>query len=117
MFRGGTVKILIVEDEPVLREGLTDLLRGAGHTAPAVADGESALAASPEPTIDFVLLDLMLPKLGGLEVCRRLRELRPGLPILVLTARGSEDDKVAGLQAGADDYVTKPFGVRELLAR
>ncbi len=66
---------------------------------------------------DLVVFDLMLPKMDGVEVCRRLRELRPSLPILMLTARGSEDDKVEGLRAGADDYVTKPFGTRELIAR
>jgi len=111
------VKILVVEDEAVLREGLVDLLRAAGHTVEAVADGESALERGSDPVVQLVLLDLMLPKLNGTEVCRRLREVRPELPILVLTARGSEDDKVTGLEAGADDYVTKPFGTRELLAR
>ncbi len=111
------VKILVVEDEAVLREGLSDLLRGAGHTVTAVADGEAALVAGAEPSFELVLLDLMLPKLNGIEVWRRLRELRPGRPILILPARGSEGDKVAGLEAGADDYVTKPFGTRELLAR
>lgn len=111
------MKILIVEDETLLREGLADLLRGAGHTVLAAADGETALARGADPTLDLVLLDLMLPKLDGIEVCRRLRELRPRLPILMLTARGAEDDKVAGFEAGADDYVTKPFGTKELLAR
>jgi two-component system response regulator RegX3 len=111
------VRILVVEDEPALREGLVDLLSGAGHSVEAVGDGESALRRGSDPAIGFLLLDLMLPRLDGIEVCRRLRELRPDLPILVLTARGSEDDKVRGLRAGADDYVTKPFGTRELLAR
>jgi two-component system alkaline phosphatase synthesis response regulator PhoP len=111
------VKILIVEDEPVLREGLVDLLAGAGHRVEAVGDGEAALARGSDPAFELVLLDLMLPKLDGIQVCRRLRELRPGLPILILTARGAEDDKVRGLGVGADDYVTKPFSTRELLAR
>lgn len=111
------VKILVVEDEPVLREGLVDLLTTAGHRVEAVEDGQSALDRGSDPAFDLVLLDLMLPKLSGIEVCRRLRELRRSLPILILTARGSEDDKVEGLRAGADDYVTKPFGTRELLAR
>jgi DNA-binding response OmpR family regulator len=115
--KGRVVRILVVEDEPVLREGLVDLLTGAGHSVEAVADGESALERGSDPVIQLLLLDLMLPKLDGVEVCRRLRELRPDVPILVLTARGSEDDKVEGLEAGADDYVTKPFGTRELLAR
>jgi DNA-binding response OmpR family regulator len=111
------VRILVVEDEAVLREGLVDLLRAAGHTVEAVADGESALERGSDPVVQLVLLDLMLPKLDGMEVCRRLREIRADLPILVLTALGDEDDKVTGLEAGADDYVTKPFGTRELLAR
>jgi DNA-binding response OmpR family regulator len=111
------VRILVVEDEPVLREGLVDLLSNAGHSVEAVADGEAALERGSAATTQLVVLDLMLPKLDGVEVCRRLRELRPDLPILMLTARGSEDDKVNGLEAGADDYVTKPFGTRELIAR
>jgi len=111
------VRILVVEDEPVLREGLVDLLKGAGHSVEDVGDGEAALARGSDPVVQMVLLDLMLPKLDGISVCAGLRELRPDLPILVLTARGSEDEKVRGLAAGADDYVTKPFGTRELLAR
>lgn len=111
------MRILVVEDEPMLREGLVDLLSGAGHSVEAVADGESALERGSDPAVQLLVLDLMLPRLNGIEVCRRLREIRPDVPILVLTALGSEDDKVAGLGAGADDYVTKPFGTRELLAR
>jgi DNA-binding response OmpR family regulator len=111
------VKILVVEDEPLLREGLVDLLAGAGHSVEAVADGEAGLDRGSDPTFDLLILDLMLPKLDGVEVCRRVRELRPQVPVLMLTARGAEDDKVAGFEAGADDYVTKPFGTRELLAR
>jgi len=109
--------VLIVEDERILREGLADLLQGAGHQIQAAADGEAGLEMGADPSIELVLLDLMLPKLDGIAVCRRLRETRPRLPILVLTARGDEEEKVRGLQAGADDYVTKPFGSRELLAR
>jgi DNA-binding response OmpR family regulator len=111
------VKILIVEDEPVLRNGLVDLVKSAGHTVVAAADGITAAGLGIETGFDLVLLDLMLPRLDGMEVCRRLRKARPGLPILMLTAKGSEPDKVSGLRAGADDYVTKPFGARELLAR
>jgi DNA-binding response OmpR family regulator len=111
------VRILIVEDEAVLRDGLVDLFRGAGYTVEAVADGETALQRGSDPAVQLLLLDLMLPKLDGVEVCRRVRELRPDVPILVLTALGSEDEKVRGLEAGADDYVTKPFSTRELLAR
>ncbi len=111
------MRILVVEDEPVLREGLIDLLQGAGHEVDAVADGITAADQGRQEAYDLILLDVMLPRLSGIEVCRRLRTARPGLPILMLTARGAEDDKVAGLRAGADDYVTKPFGVRELMAR
>jgi DNA-binding response OmpR family regulator len=111
------MKILVVEDERRLREGLVDLLSAAEHEVTAVGDGRTALETGSSETFDLVLLDLMLPQMGGIEVCRRLRQSRPNLPILMLTARGSEDEKLAGFAAGADDYVTKPFGVRELLAR
>ena len=111
------MNVLVVEDEVMLREGLVDLLEGAGHSVHAVADGQSAVEVGTARAFDMVLLDLMLPRLDGLEVCRRLKLARPGLPVLMLTARGAEADKVAGLRTGADDYVTKPFGVRELLAR
>jgi len=110
-------RILVVEDERALRVGLQDLLESAGYEVCAVGDGESAVEQGSTCSFDLVLLDLMLPGIDGVEVCRRLRQVRPAVPILMLTARGSEDDKVTGLQAGADDYVTKPFGVRELLAR
>ena len=108
---------MIVEDEQTLREGLADLLAAADHHVEAVENGTDAVAAGQREAFDLVLLDLMLPDLDGVEVCRRLRRARPALAILMLTARGSEDDKVAGLEAGADDYLTKPFAVRELLAR
>jgi two-component system response regulator RegX3 len=111
------VRILVVEDEPSLREGIVDLLTGDGHAVTAAADGVAGVEAGLRDPFDLVLLDLMLPRLDGMEVCRRLRSARPGLPILMLTARGSEDDKVRGLMEGADDYVTKPFSARELLAR
>jgi DNA-binding response OmpR family regulator len=111
------MNILVVEDEPGLRRALVDLLTGDGHRVEAVEDGPSAVERGTAQPFDLILLDLMLPRLDGIEVCRRLREVRPGLPILMLTARGSEEDKVRGLEVGADDYVTKPFGARELLAR
>jgi DNA-binding response OmpR family regulator len=111
------MNILVVEDEPGLRAALVDLLGGAGHRVEAVGDGAAAVERGQQISFDLVLLDLMLPKLGGVEVCRRLRALRPSLYILMLTARGAEQDKVEGLRAGADDYVSKPFGARELLAR
>jgi len=107
----------VVEDEPSLREGISDLLRGDGHTITAVGDGVAGVETGLADVFDLVVLDLMLPRLDGIGVCRKLRAARPGLPILMLTARGSEDDKVRGLGEGADDYVTKPFSARELLAR
>jgi DNA-binding response OmpR family regulator len=111
------VRILVVEDEASLRDGIVDLLSGDGHTVIAVGDGVAGVEAGLRDPFDLVVLDLMLPRLDGMEVCRRLRAARPGMPILMLTARGSEDDKVRGLIEGADDYVTKPFSARELLAR
>lgn len=111
------MRILVVEDEPILREGLTDLLKGAGHAVEAAADGATAAARGAAEEFDIILLDLMLPKLDGIEVCRRIRRSRPAVAILMLTARGAEEDKVKGLKVGADDYVTKPFGAKELLAR
>jgi two-component system response regulator RegX3 len=100
-----------------LRDGLVDLLRGAGHEVDLVTDGATAAKRGLDPGLELILLDLMLPKLDGLSVCQRLRLARPDLAILMLTARGAEEDKVRGLKLGADDYVTKPFGARELLAR
>jgi len=111
------LNILVVEDEPGLQRALVDLLGGAGHRVDAVGDGEAAVQAGAQRPYDMILLDLMLPRMDGLDVCRKLREVRPALPILMLTARGAEEDKVNGLVAGADDYVTKPFGAKELLAR
>ncbi|MBA2540179.1 MAG: response regulator transcription factor [Deltaproteobacteria bacterium] len=111
------MRVLVVEDEASLREGIVDLLTGDGHDVTAVGDGIAGVEAGLRDPFDLVLLDLMLPRLDGMEVCRRLRAARPGTPILMLTARGSEDDKVRGLMEGADDYVTKPFSARELLAR
>lgn len=112
-----SLNILVVEDEPGLQLALVDLLGGAGHRVEAVGDGDAAVRRGTENGFDLILLDLMLPRRNGLDVCRALRSARPGLPILMLTARGAEEDKVRGLGAGADDYVTKPFGARELLAR
>lgn len=117
MTHSSCVRILVVEDEASLREGIVDLLSGDGHTVTAAGDGVAGVEAGLRDPFELVVLDLMLPRLDGMEVCRRLRAARPGLPILMLTARGSEDDKVRGLIEGADDYVTKPFSARELLAR
>jgi DNA-binding response OmpR family regulator len=111
------VRILLIEDEKSLRDGIVDLFKGDGHVVTAAADGVTGLETGLRELFDLVVLDLMLPRLDGMDVCRRLRAARPGMPMLILTARGSEDDKVRGLVEGADDYVTKPFSARELLAR
>jgi DNA-binding response OmpR family regulator len=111
------MKILVVEDETVLRQGLVDLLTGDEHEVESVADGAAAVEVGTSGEFDLVLLDLMLPKMDGITVCHHLRKARPALMILMLTARGDEADKVQGLSVGADDYVTKPFGAKELLAR
>ncbi len=111
------MRILLVEDEESLREGLFDLLSGAGYDVEAAEDGPKAVELGLERKFDLVLLDLMLPGIDGIEVCLRLRQAKPTLPVLMLTARGAEEEKVRGFEAGADDYLCKPFGARELLAR
>jgi DNA-binding response OmpR family regulator len=109
--------IVLVEDEPAIRRGVADALRVSGYEVWEAADGERGLAEASRSGIDLVLLDLMLPRKDGLTVLRELRQVRPILPVIILTARGSEDDRVRGLKMGADDYVVKPFSARELLAR
>ena len=109
-------RILIVEDEPSLSDPLSFLLRREGYDTEIAADGREALAAFDREGADLVLLDLMLPGLPGTEVCRELRT-RSSVPIIMLTAKDSEVDIVVGLELGADDYVTKPYSTRELLAR
>ena len=109
-------RILVVEDEPALADAVGYALRGDGHDVETVEDGEQAIAAAQERPFDLLVLDLMLPGVSGIEVCRRLRG-ESAVPILMLTARDAEVDRVLGLEAGADDYVTKPFSMSELLAR
>ncbi len=108
--------ILVVDDEPTLREALVEALEAEGYRTIAAADGREALAQFRAEKPDLVLLDLMLPELSGVEVCRIIRQ-ESGVPIVMLTAKDSEIDKVVGLELGADDYVTKPFSLRELSAR
>jgi two-component system response regulator RegX3 len=108
------MRILVVEDEDAIAEPLVDGLRREGYDVERAATGADALDDSRRP--DLVLLDLRLPDIDGLDVCRTLRE-RSTVPIIVVTARGEESDRVVGLELGADDYVVKPFGVRELIAR
>ena len=109
--------LLIVEDDELLRDGLSAQLSQAGHQIDTTADGEAALESLEHQGFDGVVLDLGLPKLDGLEVLKRLRKTLPALPVLILTARDGVEDRVAGLNAGADDYLTKPFNGDELLAR
>jgi two-component system, OmpR family, response regulator PhoP len=111
------MRALLVEDEATLRESVRTQLAAAGFTVDVAADGEEALFAGQEYPLDIAIVDLGLPKVPGLEVIRRLRAAGKTFPILVLTARDRWQDKVEGLQAGADDYVTKPFHFEELLAR
>ena len=110
-------RILIVEDEPGIVLTLTDRLAGEGYSVEAAADGESGLERASREAFDLVLLDLMLPRMSGFDVCRELRRRGIETPVIMLTARGQVVDKVVGLKLGADDYVTKPFDMSELLAR
>ena len=109
-------KVLIVDDEPNIREVVGLYLRRDGHDIVSAADGEEALEVFRESEPDLVVLDLMLPKISGLEVCRRMRADRR-VPLIMLTARGEEEERIVGLSLGADDYVVKPFFPRELAAR
>ncbi|NHA66527.1 response regulator transcription factor [Phycicoccus flavus] len=111
------VRILVVEDDATVRDAVAAYLARAGHDVETAPDGESAVAAFTARPADLVLLDLMLPGLGGLEVTRRLRSMRRDLPLIMVTARSQEHERVQGLQHGADDYVTKPFSLRELELR
>ena len=110
-------RIVIIEDEPDLAMGLRDNLEFEQHEVAHAPDGKTGLRLVTQQPTDLVLLDIMLPDIDGFEVCRRLRAAGYTMPIIILSARGQEIDKVRGLELGADDYVTKPFGLRELLAR
>jgi DNA-binding response OmpR family regulator len=110
-------KILIVEDEPNMRMGLKDNLEFEGYNVDFADNGEDGLKKILENKYDLILLDVMMPKMSGLDVCRKAREKSITTPIILLTAKGEEVDKIVGLEIGADDYVTKPFSLRELLAR
>ena len=111
------MRVLVVDDEPSVREALVRTLAHEGFEPRAAADGDAALAALGAEPADLVLLDVLMPGPDGLEVCRRLRAVGDRTPVLMLTARDEVSDRVAGLEAGADDYLVKPFAVEELLAR
>ena len=110
-------RILIVEDDASIRLGLQRSLGFEGYVIDVARDGEEAIQRTFDKKPDLVLLDLMLPRLNGFEVCRTIRKYDPTIPIVILSAKGDEGDKVLGLELGADDYVTKPFSIRELSAR
>jgi len=110
-------KILVVEDEPAMVAGLRDNFEFEGYEVITARDGIEGLERALDESPDLVVLDVMMPRMSGLEVCKQLRAQRASIPIIMLTARGQEVDKVVGLELGADDYVTKPFSIRELLAR
>jgi two-component system response regulator MprA len=113
----GAASILVVEDDRAVRESLSRALTLEGYDVSVVGDGLAALDAIPEQKPDAIVLDLLLPFLDGISVCRKLREQGDRTPVLVLTARAEISDRVAGLDAGADDYLAKPFALEELLAR
>ena len=110
-------KILIVDDEPRIRELIREHLQYAGYTCEEAADGSAALAQVTSASYDLVILDLMMPFMDGMTCLREMRTRRINTPVIILTARGEEYDKLAGLEGGADDYVVKPFSPRELVAR
>lgn len=109
--------ILVVEDDPAIRRGLCDILSATGYNVTSAEDGRQGLDLAGRGSVDLVLLDVMLPVLEGFEVLMRLKREQPLMPVILLTARGAESDRVRGLRGGADDYVVKPFSTAELLAR
>src|SRR6266536_995710 len=112
-----TRRILVVEDDSAIRRGIVDALKFAGYEVLQAANGNDGMAQGLRATIDLLMLDLILPGPSGFEILKAVRAARPTLPVIILTARGEEADRVQGLRLGADDYVVKPFSVRELLAR
>jgi len=110
-------RILVVEDDPAILKGLCDVLVFNGYATDGIADGIKGCEAVLSGHYDLVVLDVMLPGMDGLAICREIRARRPAQPVIMLTAKGSEDDVVSGFTAGADDYVSKPFSLRELLVR
>src|SRR5215212_10046051 len=111
------MRVLVVDDEPAVREVLERILRVEGFDVALAEDGREAVRAQATVPADAILLDVLMPGLDGLEVCRRMRDVGDRTPVLMLTARERVDDRVAGLEAGADDYLPKPFALEELLAR
>jgi len=110
-------RVLVVEDDSAIRQGIADALQFAGYEVLQAATGNGGMAQALRATFDLLMLDLILPGPSGFEILQAVRAARPTLPVIILTARGEEADRVQGLRLGADDYVVKPFSVRELLAR
>ncbi len=111
------MKVLLAEDDQLIRDGLTEILSREGYSVVQAGDGEAALTLFHSESPDFVCLDIMMPKMSGYEACKKMRASRPGVPIIFISAKSEEIDKVAGLEMGADDYIVKPFGVKEVVAR
>ncbi|MFI4913346.1 MAG: response regulator transcription factor [Sedimentisphaeraceae bacterium JB056] len=109
--------VLIVEDDPAMLRGLKDNFEFAGYNVVTASDGEAGLEAAFDNAPNLIILDIMLPKINGYEICRLIRKEKLETPIIMLTAKGQEEDIIFGLKTGADDYVTKPFSIKELLAR
>ncbi len=113
----GKSRLLIVDDEPALRKALRTSLSASGFEVSEARNGEEALATLPRTPVDIVLLDISMPGMSGIEVCRKIRDLSMHIGIIMVTVRDSEDDKVRALEAGADDFITKPYRLREMIAR
>ena len=117
MIKPPKARILVVEDDPAILQGLLDVLVFNGYAAEGVEDGGQGLALALNNPFDLILLDVMLPTIDGFSICRQVRREKPVQGIIILTAKGAEDDVVTGFKAGADDYVSKPFSIRELMMR
>jgi len=111
------MKVLVAEDDPLTRQGLAEVLRDEGYTVVEAENGAVAIELFEAEQPDFVCLDVMMPKMNGYDVCRRLRELCPQTPIIFISAKSEEIDRIVGLELGADDFISKPFGVKEVVAR
>lgn len=111
------MKVLIVEDDEHIRNGLNEILRGEGYDTALAADGRQGLDQFRADPPDFVCLDIMMPGVNGYDVCREIRKQSPSMPVIFISAKSEEIDKVVGFELGADDFITKPFGVREVVAR
>ncbi len=117
MMKTPKARILVVEDDPALLRGLVDVLVYNGYEVKGLADGGQGLDAGLNESFDLLLLDVMLPSLDGFSICKVIRQKKPGQGIIIITAKGSEDDIVTGFSAGADDYISKPFSIREVMVR